>query len=156
MTLPVAMLVCLLLLTGMGVALLGSLKVKLAARLGIAESRVGGLVALFGFFKFLERHHVHRPHVVELRAHFAVSSFFQRKLLTFHQRDFRVCAKIVRSYAEFIQAGFSHVCQVRLQLGQQGADFAFALARGVQLQAGRFQFLVDFCNAGAYLIRLVL
>lgn len=49
MTLAIAMLVCLLLLTGMGVALLGSLKVTLASRLQIEEGLVGGLVALFGF-----------------------------------------------------------------------------------------------------------
>jgi len=38
-----------LLVSGMGVALLGSIKVPLAARLDIDEARVGGLVSLFGF-----------------------------------------------------------------------------------------------------------
>ena len=43
------MMVVALLVTGMGVALLGSLKVPLARRLAIDEGRVGGLVSLFGF-----------------------------------------------------------------------------------------------------------
>jgi fucose permease len=38
-----------LLVSGMGVALLGSVKVPLARRLQIDEARVGGLVSLFGF-----------------------------------------------------------------------------------------------------------
>jgi MFS transporter, FHS family, glucose/mannose:H+ symporter len=38
-----------LLVAGMGAALLGSVKVPLARRLAIDESRVGGLVAVFGF-----------------------------------------------------------------------------------------------------------
>ena len=38
-----------LLVTGMGVALLGSLKLALAQRLGIDETRVGGMVSIFGF-----------------------------------------------------------------------------------------------------------
>ena len=36
-------------LSGMGVALLGSIKFHLAGRLAIDEARVGGLVSLFGF-----------------------------------------------------------------------------------------------------------
>src|SRR3712207_1288424 len=43
------MMVAALLAGGMGVALLGSVKVPLARRLGIDEARVGGLVSLFGF-----------------------------------------------------------------------------------------------------------
>jgi MFS transporter, FHS family, glucose/mannose:H+ symporter len=43
------MLIVALLASGMGVALLGSIKVPLAARLRIDEARVGGLVSLFGF-----------------------------------------------------------------------------------------------------------
>jgi fucose permease len=43
------MMIALLLVGGMGVALLGSVKVSLAARLRIDEARVGGLVSLFGF-----------------------------------------------------------------------------------------------------------
>src|SRR5712691_4044145 len=43
------MMVAALLVSGMGVALLGSLKVPLARRLAIDEARVGGLVSLFGF-----------------------------------------------------------------------------------------------------------
>ena len=42
-------LVVLLLLTGMGVALLGSIKIPLARRLNMDEGRVGGLLSLFGF-----------------------------------------------------------------------------------------------------------
>jgi fucose permease len=38
-----------LLVTGMGVAILGSIKMPLARRLAIDEARVGGLVAVFGF-----------------------------------------------------------------------------------------------------------
>jgi fucose permease len=38
-----------LLVSGLGVALLGSVKVPLARRLAIDEARVGGLVSLFGF-----------------------------------------------------------------------------------------------------------
>lgn len=38
-----------LLLTGMGVALLGSIKLPLARRLAIDEARVGGMLAAFGF-----------------------------------------------------------------------------------------------------------
>ena len=38
-----------LLVAGMGAALIGSVKVSLARRLKIDESRVGGLVATFGF-----------------------------------------------------------------------------------------------------------
>jgi fucose permease len=43
------MMVALLLLGGLGVALLGSVKLPLAERLRIEEARVGGLVSLFGF-----------------------------------------------------------------------------------------------------------
>jgi fucose permease len=43
------MLIAVLLLTGMGLALLGSIKLPLAARLQIDEARVGGLVSLFAF-----------------------------------------------------------------------------------------------------------
>jgi fucose permease len=43
------MMVAVLLATGMGVALLGSVKVALASRLKIDEARVGGLVSIFGF-----------------------------------------------------------------------------------------------------------
>lgn len=38
-----------LLITGIGVALLGSIKLRLARRLNIDETRVGGLVSAFGF-----------------------------------------------------------------------------------------------------------
>ncbi len=38
-----------LLVTGMGVALLGSIKIPLARRLQMDEARVGGLVSMFGF-----------------------------------------------------------------------------------------------------------
>jgi fucose permease len=44
-----ALMIAVLLLTGMGAALLGSIKLPLAARLRIDEARVGGLVSLFGF-----------------------------------------------------------------------------------------------------------
>src|SRR5437899_3066619 len=44
-----AMMVAALLVGGMGVAILGSIKVPLAARLQLDEARVGGLVSLFGF-----------------------------------------------------------------------------------------------------------
>jgi fucose permease len=43
------MMIMALLSSGMGVALLGSIKVALAARLRIDEARVGGLVSSFGF-----------------------------------------------------------------------------------------------------------
>jgi fucose permease len=43
------MMVAALLVSGMGVALLGSVKMPLARRLQIDEARVGGLVSLFGF-----------------------------------------------------------------------------------------------------------
>src|SRR5262245_55882176 len=49
MTLLQPMMVAALLLGGLGVALLGSVKVPLAERLRIDEARVGGLVSLFGF-----------------------------------------------------------------------------------------------------------
>ncbi len=44
-----ATMVAALLVSGMGVAILGSIKVALAARLQMNEARVGGLVSLFGF-----------------------------------------------------------------------------------------------------------
>src|SRR5438477_5397690 len=43
------MMLAALLVTGMGAALLGSVKLPLASRLKIDEARVGGLVSLFGF-----------------------------------------------------------------------------------------------------------
>src|SRR5262249_10083799 len=49
MTLLQPMMISLLLMGGLGVALLGSIKVPLARRLQIDEARVGGLVSLFGF-----------------------------------------------------------------------------------------------------------
>jgi fucose permease len=49
MSLLTAMMVALLFIGGMGVALLGSLKVTLAERLKMEETRVGGLASLFGF-----------------------------------------------------------------------------------------------------------
>ena len=49
MTLLQPMMVAALLVSGMGVALLGSVKLPLARRLQIDEARVGGLVSLFGF-----------------------------------------------------------------------------------------------------------
>ncbi len=49
MTLLQPMMVAALLMGGMGVALLGSVKVPLARRLQIDETRIGGLVSIFGF-----------------------------------------------------------------------------------------------------------
>ncbi len=49
MTLLQPMMIAALLLTGMGAAVLGSIKLPLAKRLQIDEARVGGLVSLFGF-----------------------------------------------------------------------------------------------------------
>ena len=49
MSLVQPMLVAALLVGGLGVALLGTVKVPLASRLRIDEARVGGLVSLFGF-----------------------------------------------------------------------------------------------------------
>jgi fucose permease len=49
MSLLTVLMVASLLLSGMGVALLGSVKLPLARRLGIDEARVGGLVSVFGF-----------------------------------------------------------------------------------------------------------
>src|SRR5262249_11097819 len=49
MTLLQPMMVALLLLAGLGVALLGSVKVPLAERLRIGETRVGGRGSVFGF-----------------------------------------------------------------------------------------------------------
>lgn len=43
------MMIAMLLATGMGAALVGSIKVPLARRLQIDEARVGGLVSIFGF-----------------------------------------------------------------------------------------------------------
>src|SRR5947209_14195394 len=43
------MMIAALLVTGLGAALLGSIKIPLASRLKIDEARVGGLVSLFGF-----------------------------------------------------------------------------------------------------------
>jgi len=47
------MMVAALLVSGMGVAILGSIKVPLARRLQIDEARVGGLVSVFGFVMML-------------------------------------------------------------------------------------------------------
>src|SRR5687768_12157631 len=44
-----ALMVAALLAMGMGIALLGSIKVDLARRLNIDEARVGGLISVFGF-----------------------------------------------------------------------------------------------------------
>jgi fucose permease len=49
MSLLQPMMVAALLVSGMGVALLGSFKVPLARRLQIDEARVGGLISVFGF-----------------------------------------------------------------------------------------------------------
>jgi fucose permease len=49
MSLFTAMTVASLLVSGMGVAVLGSIKVPLARRLEIDEARVGGMVSVFGF-----------------------------------------------------------------------------------------------------------
>ena len=49
MTLLLPMTVASLLVSGMGVAILGSIKVPLARRLDIDEARVGGMVSVFGF-----------------------------------------------------------------------------------------------------------
>src|SRR5437763_14516583 len=49
MSLLATLMIAVLLVTGMGAALLGSIKLPLAARLRIDEARVGGLVSLFGF-----------------------------------------------------------------------------------------------------------
>ncbi|MCI0641056.1 MAG: MFS transporter [Gemmataceae bacterium] len=49
MNLLQAMMIAALLLGGLGVALLGSIKVALARKLQIDEAKVGGLVSLFGF-----------------------------------------------------------------------------------------------------------
>src|SRR5262245_10567245 len=49
MSLFTVMTVASLVVTGMGVAILGSVKVPLARRLEIDEGRVGGLVSIFGF-----------------------------------------------------------------------------------------------------------
>jgi fucose permease len=44
-----ALMVAALLVMGMGIALLGTIKVELARRLAIDEAKVGGLISLFGF-----------------------------------------------------------------------------------------------------------
>jgi len=49
MSLLLLLVVVILLATGMGTALLGSIKVTLARQLQIDEARIGGLVATFGF-----------------------------------------------------------------------------------------------------------
>jgi fucose permease len=49
MTLLQPMMVAALLVSGMGVAVLGSVKVPLARRLQIDEAKVGGLISIFGF-----------------------------------------------------------------------------------------------------------
>jgi fucose permease len=49
MNLLLPLMIALLLITGLGAALLGSFKVALERRLNIDEARVGGLVSLFGF-----------------------------------------------------------------------------------------------------------
>lgn len=49
MTLLQPMTIAGLLATGMGVALLGSVKLALARKLGMDEARVGGMVSVFGF-----------------------------------------------------------------------------------------------------------
>jgi fucose permease len=49
MTMLQPMTIASLLVTGMGVAILGSVKVRLAQRLEIDEARVGGMVSVFGF-----------------------------------------------------------------------------------------------------------
>jgi fucose permease len=49
MTLLLPMTVASLVVSGMGVAILGSIKVPLARRLEIDEARVGGMVSVFGF-----------------------------------------------------------------------------------------------------------
>jgi fucose permease len=49
MSFLLATMIAVLLVTGLGAALLGSIKLPLAARLKIDEARVGGLVSLFGF-----------------------------------------------------------------------------------------------------------
>ena len=49
MSLLQGMMVAALLVGGLGVALLGSVKVPLARRLQIDEARVGGLVSIFAF-----------------------------------------------------------------------------------------------------------
>src|SRR5437764_5296581 len=48
MTMLLTLMIAVLLVTGMGAALLGSVKLPLASRLKIDEARVGGLVSLFG------------------------------------------------------------------------------------------------------------
>src|SRR5262245_47403143 len=49
MTLFQSLMVAVVLVMGMGVALLGTIKVELARRLAIDEARVGGLISVFGF-----------------------------------------------------------------------------------------------------------
>ena len=49
MTMLLVLVIAILVATGMGVALLGSIKVTLARKLQIDEARIGGLVATFGF-----------------------------------------------------------------------------------------------------------
>ncbi len=49
MSLAPAMMIAALLVGGLGVAILGSIKVPLAGRLAIDEAKVGGLVSIFGF-----------------------------------------------------------------------------------------------------------
>jgi len=49
MSLLVVLVVAVLVVTGMGIALLGSVKLALARKLKIDEARIGGLLAMFGF-----------------------------------------------------------------------------------------------------------
>ena len=113
-------------------------------------------MASLGLLEFFQRHHVDRAHVVELCAHLAVGVFVQGQLLAFDQNNFRISTKIVSADAQFVQAGFSHMGQIRLQFGQQRSDLALALACCVKLKAGRFQLLVDFGDAPAHMVRLML
>ena len=53
MSLLLPLVIAILVATGMGTALLGSIKVTLARKLQIDEARIGGLLAAFGFTRSL-------------------------------------------------------------------------------------------------------
>ena len=109
--------------------------------------RLQELVALRRLLVFLQRHHVHRAHVVQPRAHLAIGALFVRQLLRRDAGQRLVGHELIALLAKLLHAGFGHVLRVRLHAGLRGRKLAAPVASGIERFAGRLQRLFQFRKA---------
>ncbi len=86
----------------------------------ILPLRFQELVTLRDLFVLLQRHHVHRTHVVEPRAHFAIGFFFAGERLGGDAGQGIVGHQLLRLLAQLLHAGLGHVLHIGLHTRLRG------------------------------------